>query len=92
MSLELLGCTVDKHTVVKLKLSLPIPHDCHSHEPIPWKVSVFVSSEVQNYTADFRVSYLNHLVWTCLISGGLQRNTQEQSNCQLLSSSTLIYT
>lgn len=30
---------VDKHTVTKLKLSLPITHDHHSHEPIPWKVS-----------------------------------------------------
>ncbi|XP_065919937.1 tubulinyl-Tyr carboxypeptidase 2-like isoform X1 [Dysidea avara] len=25
------------HKVVKVKLSLPIVHDLHSHEPIPWK-------------------------------------------------------
>ena len=37
--LLILFTDIDNHKVVKVKLSLPIVHDLHSHEPIPWKVS-----------------------------------------------------
>lgn len=40
-----------EHTITKLKLSLPIPHDCHSHEPIPWKVSIYLSTLVTSNTS-----------------------------------------